>query len=121
MEKGCPYLNMEPCVGHKCMMYTHIRGKHPQSNEEIDSHGCSIAFMPILLLDNTQQARHLGGATEGLRNEIKKSNDINQQTINAVVESIQALVTSQNQTREVIRTVAENFIQPTAITAAEPS
>lgn len=108
--KHCPYLDKK-CIGDDCAMYTHIRGKNPQSEEEIDTPGCSIAFLPILLLNETQQMRQMGAATEGLRNKINEANNINIQVVNSVKESIDSLVEAQKQTREVIKLAAHTLTQ----------
>jgi hypothetical protein len=56
-------------VCHKCPWWTQVRGKHPQSEEIIDQWGCAIAFLPILLIENTQMERQTGAAVESARNE----------------------------------------------------
>lgn len=67
----CP-LHQKDCseVCHKCPWWTHIRGKDPQSEAMIDDWRCAVAMLPMLLIDNTQQTRQLGAATESMRNEV---------------------------------------------------
>lgn len=57
-------------VCHKCPLWTQVRGKDPQSNEEIDDWGCALGWLPILLIENAQQVRQAGAATESFRNEM---------------------------------------------------
>lgn len=51
-----------------------IRGNHPQSGAEIDEWGCSIAWTPILMIENAKLQRETGAAVESFRNEMVKSN-----------------------------------------------
>jgi hypothetical protein len=60
-------------VCHTCEWWTHIRGKHPQSDEAIDHWGCAIAFLPVLMIENSQMQRQTGAAVESFRNEVVKS------------------------------------------------
>lgn len=57
-------------VCHKCPLWTQIRGKNPQSDEEIDNWGCAVALLPMLLVENAQQSRQGAAATESFRNEM---------------------------------------------------
>jgi hypothetical protein len=56
------------------MWYTHIRGYHPQTGQEVDRHDCAIAWLPVLLMENTQQQRSTGAAVESFRNEMINDN-----------------------------------------------
>lgn len=51
-----------------------IRGKHPQTGADIDEWGCSIAWTPMLLIENAKMQRETGAAVESFRNEMVKSN-----------------------------------------------
>lgn len=62
-------------VMFRCDWYIHLRGKHPQREQEIDEWGCAIAWMPILTIENVQQTRQTGAAIESLRNEIVNGQD----------------------------------------------
>lgn len=57
-------------VCHKCPWWTQIRGKNPNTGEDVDRWDCSLSFLPMLLIENSQQARHNGAATESMRNEL---------------------------------------------------
>jgi len=63
-------------VCHTCEWWTHIQGKHPQSNEQLDHWGCAIAFMPMLI-ENSQMQRQTGAAVESFRNEMVNANQSN--------------------------------------------
>ena len=72
MSKLCPLLK-EPCIEHQCEWYTHIIGANPQTGEQIDKFACTITFLPMLLIENSQQQRQTGAAVESFRNEVVKA------------------------------------------------
>lgn len=57
-------------VCHKCPWWTRVIGKSPQSEEMIDDWRCSIALLPMLLIEGAQQTRQASAAVETLRNEL---------------------------------------------------
>lgn len=57
-------------VCHKCPWWTQVRGRNPNTGEEVDRWDCSLAFLPMLLVENSQQSRQAGAATESMRNEL---------------------------------------------------
>ena len=57
---------------HRCMWHIHVQGKDPQSEKVIDSSGCAMAFLPILLVENAQTNRGQTQAIESFRNELIK-------------------------------------------------
>jgi hypothetical protein len=61
-------------VCHTCSWWTHIRGKHPQGEEIVDQWGCAIAWLPLLMIENSQQQRATGAAVESFRNEMVRLN-----------------------------------------------
>lgn len=56
----------------RCPWFIKLRGKDPQSEQEIDDWKCAIAWQPILAIENAQQSRQTGAAVESLRNEMVK-------------------------------------------------
>ena len=91
LEQGkfCPLIG-EDCIGLKCSWFTQIRGTHPQTGEQIDEWGCSVNWIPTLLLDNSQQQRQTGAAIESFRNETlnRLSQTISMKKINEPVKKI---------------------------------
>lgn len=59
-------------VCHKCPLWVQLRGKDPQSDQEIDSWGCSIMWLPKLLIENAQQSRQAGASTDKVATEVNK-------------------------------------------------
>lgn len=72
-------------VCHKCPWWTQIRGKHPQTGEELDDWNCSIALLPMLLIDNSRQTRSTAAAVESFRNEVAAANSSTAQAVATVL------------------------------------
>ena len=56
----------------KCEWFTHVQGVNPQTGQEVDEWGCAVTWMPMLLIENSQQQRQTGAAVESFRNETVK-------------------------------------------------
>lgn len=63
-----------------------IRGSNPNTGDEVDDWGCSIVWLPILMIENSQQQRQTGAAVESFRNEMVKANEVGQQVLLAAAE-----------------------------------
>jgi hypothetical protein len=59
----------------RCPWFKRIRGKDPQTGEDVDQFDCSIGWIPVLLIENSGMARETGAAVESFRNEVVKQND----------------------------------------------
>lgn len=68
----CPLLNKK-CIKHQCIWYNMLQGKHPQTGLDVQEWGCSIAWIPLLLVENGKQTVGVQAATESFRNEMVKS------------------------------------------------
>jgi hypothetical protein len=67
----CPLHKVDTStVCHRCPWWTRIVGKHPQTDETLDQWACAVALLPILLIENAQQARATGAAVESFRNNM---------------------------------------------------
>jgi len=86
-KTNCPLDNFNPCRGLECAWFMKIVGKNPNTGADIDEWGCSIAWIPILLIENSQQQRQTGSAVESFRNEMVKSNENAQQILLAAVSN----------------------------------
>jgi hypothetical protein len=80
-KANCPLHNFEPCKQLDCAWFLKIRGSNPNTGEDVDDWGCAIAWMPVLLIENSQQQRQTGAAVESFRNEMVKSNESSQQLL----------------------------------------
>jgi hypothetical protein len=58
-----------------------VRGTNPNTGKEVDEWACSMAWLPMLMIENSQQQRHTGAAVESFRNEMVKANEVGQQVL----------------------------------------
>lgn len=57
-----------------CPWYTQVRGSNPQTGEDVDEWKCAIAWLPMMLIENSGMQRQTGAAVESFRNEMVKQN-----------------------------------------------
>jgi len=74
----CPLLKKD-CIGLQCAWFTQVRGHNPNTGKEVDEWSCAIAWLPVLLIENSQQQRSTGAAVESFRNEMVKANECSHQ------------------------------------------
>lgn len=78
----CPMLGGEECVEDgalrerngklelvKCRFWVTVMGSNPQSGETVNNGDCAMAWMPVLLIENSKVNRETGAAVESMRNE----------------------------------------------------
>ena len=80
-KANCPLDNFNPCRQLDCAWFMQIRGTNPNSGEPVDEWGCSMAWLPMLMIENSQQQRQTGAAVESIRNEMVKSNEVSQKVL----------------------------------------
>jgi len=80
-KNHCPLDGFQPCRKLDCAWFTQLRGKDPQSEQEIDEWGCAIAWLPLMLVENAQQQRQTAAAVESFRNEMVNANRSNLQVL----------------------------------------
>ena len=68
----CPLIKKD-CIGLQCAWFTQVRGTNPNTGKEVDEWACAIAWLPVLLIENSQQQRSTGAAVESFRNEVAKN------------------------------------------------
>ncbi len=73
-KADCPFWKT-PCKEHQCRFYIQVVGKHPQTGEELNRWDCAVAWIPVLLIENSQQQRQTGAAVESFRNEMVRANN----------------------------------------------
>lgn len=59
----------------RCNWLVKIRGRNPQSQEEYDEWRCAIAWIPILLVENSKESRGVNAAVVSLRDEMVQRQD----------------------------------------------
>ena len=80
-KNNCPLNGFEPCKELDCAWFIQIRGTNPNTGKDVDEWGCSVAWMPVLLVENAQMSRQTGAAVESFRNEMVKANESSQQLL----------------------------------------
>lgn len=91
----CPLIKKD-CIGLKCAWYTHVRGMNPNTGQEVDEWSCAINWLPMMLIENSQQQRSTGAAVESFRNEMVKANETNINVLSAAAQMLQASVDERN-------------------------
>jgi len=76
----CPLVKKD-CIQMRCAWFTQVRGHNPNTGKEVDEWACAIAWLPVLLIENSQQQRQTGAAVESFRNEMVKANETGQQVL----------------------------------------
>lgn len=84
----CPLIQGE-CKGLECSWYTQIRGVNPNTGENVDEWACAINWLPMLMIENSQQQRSTGAAVESFRNEMVKANESNINVLSAAAQMLQ--------------------------------
>ena len=80
-KANCPLNNFEPCKQLDCAWFIKLRGVDPNTGKDVDDWGCSMSWMPVLLIENAQMSRQTGAAVESFRNEMVKANEASQQLL----------------------------------------
>lgn len=74
VKDNCPLNGFKKCKKFNCAWFIQIKGKHPQTGEEVDEYGCAMAMLPLLMIENSRQTNQAGAAIESFRNEMVKAN-----------------------------------------------
>lgn len=54
----------------RCAWYIELAGKHPQTGEDVKEWGCSMAWLPVLLIENAREVKSVAAAAESSRNVV---------------------------------------------------
>ena len=74
MSDYCPLIQKK-CKEHGCKFYIQVMGKNPQTGQDVNEWNCAITWLPMLLIEGSQQTRQAGSAIESFRNEMVKLNE----------------------------------------------
>jgi len=80
-KPNCPLDGFNPCRQLDCAWFMKIAGTNPNTGDKIDEWGCSMAWLPVLMIENSQQQRSTGAAVESFRNEMVKNNEVGQRVL----------------------------------------
>jgi hypothetical protein len=70
----CPMLKKE-CIGLDCAWFVKVEGYDMNTGKRVDEWNCTVALIPMLLIENSGQQRSTGAAVESFRNEMVKANE----------------------------------------------
>jgi len=84
----CPLIK-DKCKGIECSWYTQIRGINPNTGEPVDEWQCAVNWLPMLMIENSQQQRSTSSAVESFRNEMVKANENNINVLSAAAQMLQ--------------------------------
>lgn len=87
-KSNCPLNGFEPCKQLECAWFTQIRGTNSNTGQEVDDWGCAIAWMPILMIENSGQQRQTGAAVESFRNEMVRANETSTKILLATASNL---------------------------------
>ena len=74
----CPMMGGEECVQDgavrnnelvACRFWVTVMGTDPQTGETVNNGDCAMAWMPVLMIENSKVNRETGAAIESMRNE----------------------------------------------------
>jgi hypothetical protein len=80
-KANCPLDGFNPCRQLECAWFMKIAGTNPNTGKEVEEWGCSMAWLPMLMIENSQQQRSTGAAVESFRNEMVKNNEVGQRVL----------------------------------------
>ena len=74
----CPIFKSE-CIGLDCAWFVKVEGYDINSGKRVDEWNCTVALIPMLLIENSGMQRQTGAAVESFRNEMVKATEASQQ------------------------------------------
>jgi hypothetical protein len=104
----CPLIKKD-CIGLQCAWFTRVQGYDTNTGNQVDEYQCAIAWMPMLLIENSGQQRQTGSAVESFRNEMVKANENSQKVLLA------SLGFHGEQTKVIEATPKAKIVKPKAI------
>jgi hypothetical protein len=93
----CPLVKKD-CLGLQCAWFTRVQGVDTNTGNQVDEYQCAIAWMPMLLIENSGQQRQTGAAVESFRNEMVKANEATTRALlasNDIIENKPKLIRSK--------------------------
>lgn len=84
-KNNCPLDGFKPCRQLECGWFTQVRGTNPNNGQEVDSWGCAVAWLPMMLIENANQQRQSGAAIESFRNSMIQANEASRDLMAAAI------------------------------------
>lgn len=57
-------------VCHTCPLWIMIRGLDKNTGKEVDEWGCTLRWLPAMMIENARMQQETGAAVESFRNEV---------------------------------------------------
>ena len=86
MADYCPLIKKK-CKEHGCKFFMQVLGKNPQTGQDVSQCDCAITWLPMLLIEGSQQTRQAGAAIESFRNEVGKTQISIDNTVDNLIAS----------------------------------
>ena len=80
-KDNCPLDGFKPCRKLDCAWFIKVVGTNVNTGKEVEDWACSMAWLPILMIENSGQQRQTGAAIESFRNEMVKGSEMNTQIL----------------------------------------
>jgi len=97
MSDYCPLIQKK-CKEHKCKFYCQVQGTNPQTGQTISEFDCAISWLPMLMIETSNQTKQAGAAIESFRNEVVNKQDLLDGLFNNPVEQIEGQVSESDGT-----------------------
>jgi hypothetical protein len=97
-KANCPLDGFKPCRQLECAWFMKVVGTNPNTGKEVEEWGCAMSWMPMLMIENSQQQRSTSAAVESFRNEMVKNNEVGQRVLLAaagVPQQAQTMILEQ--------------------------
>jgi hypothetical protein len=97
-KANCPLDGFKPCRQLECAWFMKVVGTNPNTGKEVEEWGCAMSWMPMLMIENSQQQRSTSAAVESFRNEMVKNNEVGQRVLLAaagVSQQAQTMILEQ--------------------------
>src|SRR5262245_23388052 len=83
-KQDCPFWRGK-CREHNCRLYIQIKGHNPNTGEQMNKWGCSFEFLPMLLIENSQQQRHTAASVDKFHNDNAAVNQVAIEALNSLM------------------------------------
>jgi len=80
-KANCPIDVFNPCRQLECDWFMKVAGVNPNTGKDVEEWGCSMTWLPVMMIENSKQQRQTGAAVESFRNEMVKSNEVGQRVL----------------------------------------
>lgn len=67
----CPLIK-NVCARHQCAWFIKLVGMDPQTGQQVDKFGCAVSWLPMLLIENSNQQRQTAAGVDKVANVAAK-------------------------------------------------